>query len=72
MRLTDCLDDGGIKELARTFPAKKANKFIDWFTYSPDTIDGKSKTKAYSLRLFFTMLRQWECGLKRKSTTLTL
>lgn len=48
-RLTDCLDDSGIKELAKTFPSKKANRFIEWFTYSPDTIDGKSKTKAYAL-----------------------
>jgi cell filamentation protein len=47
--LTDCFDDKGIKELAKSFPGKKANKFIDWFTYSPDTIDGKSKTKAYAL-----------------------
>ena len=48
-RLTDCFDDNGIKELAKNFPSKKANKFIEWFTYSPDTIDGKSKTKAYAL-----------------------
>ena len=47
--LTDCLDDSGIMRLAKNFPGKRANKFIDWFTYSPDTIDGKSKTKAYAL-----------------------
>ena len=47
--VTDCLDDYGIKELAKNFPSKKANKFIEWFTYSPETIDGKSKTKAYAL-----------------------
>ena len=47
--LTDTLDDKGIKELAKTFPSKKANRFIEWFTYSPETIDGKSKTKAYAL-----------------------
>lgn len=49
LHTTDCLDDGGIKELAKNFPGKKANKFIEWFTYSPDTIDGKSKSKAYGL-----------------------
>jgi len=49
MRETDCLDDNGIKELAKTFPSKKANRFIEWFTYSPETVDGKSKTKAYTL-----------------------
>jgi cell filamentation protein len=46
---TDCLDNGGIKELAKNFPGKTANKFIEWFTYSPETIDGKSKNKAYAL-----------------------
>ena len=49
LRLTDTLDDKGIIALAKEFPGKKANKFIEWFTYSPETIDGKSKTKAYSL-----------------------
>ena len=48
-RLMDAVDDSGIKELAKTFPGKKANRFIEWFTYSPDTVDGKSKTKAYAL-----------------------
>ena len=49
LRLTDTLDDKGIITLAKEFPGKKANKFIEWFTYSPETIDGKSKTKAYAL-----------------------
>ncbi|MDR2972497.1 MAG: Fic family protein [Bacteroidales bacterium] len=49
LRLTDSLDDKGIITLAKEFPGKKANKFIEWFTYSPETIDGKSKTKAYAL-----------------------
>ncbi|MDR3296233.1 MAG: Fic family protein [Clostridiales Family XIII bacterium] len=35
--------------LAKEFPGKKANHFIEWFTYSDDTIDGQSKTKAYTL-----------------------
>jgi len=48
-RFMDAVDDSGIKELAKTFPGKRANRFIEWFTYSPDTIDGKSKTKAYAL-----------------------
>jgi cell filamentation protein len=47
-RVTDCFDDNGIKELAKIFPSKNANKFIEWFTYSPETIDGKSRTKAYA------------------------
>lgn len=48
-RLTDCLDYDGIIELAKNFPSKKANRFIEWFTYSDETIDGKSKSKAYAL-----------------------
>lgn len=48
-RLSDMLDYKGIIALGKTFPGTKANKFIEWFTYSPESIDGKSKTKAYAL-----------------------
>jgi len=47
--LTDTFDYDGVKELAKNFPSKKANRFIGWFTFSDDTIDGKSKNKAYAL-----------------------
>jgi cell filamentation protein len=47
--LTDMLDYKGIIALGKEFPGKKANRFIDWFTYSDESIDGKSKTKAYAL-----------------------
>ena len=43
------LDYDGITLLAKNFPAKQANRFIEWFTYSDETIDGKSKSKAYVL-----------------------
>jgi len=43
------LDMDGIVALGKQFPAKKANKFMEWFTYSDETIDGKSKRKAYAL-----------------------
>lgn len=46
---TDVLDYDGIIALGKTFPATKANRFIEWFTYSDETIDGKSKHKAYAL-----------------------
>ena len=46
---TDLLDYNGIIALGKTFPGTKANRFIEWFTYSDETIDGKSKTKAYAL-----------------------
>ena len=47
--LTDMLDYDGIIALGKEFPGKKANRFIEWFTYSDESIDGKSKTKAYAL-----------------------
>ncbi|MCF6212688.1 MAG: Fic family protein [Flavobacteriaceae bacterium] len=48
-RLSDMLDYNGIIALGKEFPSKKANRFIEWFTYSGESIDGKSKTKAYAL-----------------------
>lgn len=48
-RLTDVLDSEGILLLAKSFPNNKAGNFLDWFTYSDNTIDGQSKKKAYSL-----------------------
>jgi len=48
-RLTDMLDYSGIIALGKEFPGKRANRFIDWFTFSDESIDGKSKTKAYAL-----------------------
>ncbi len=47
--LSDMLDYAGIVALGKTFPGTKANRFIDWFTFSDESIDGKSKTKAYAL-----------------------
>jgi cell filamentation protein len=48
MRLTDTLDSDGVISLAKHFPNNKAMKFLDWFTYSDNSIDGQSKKKAYS------------------------
>jgi cell filamentation protein len=48
-RFADMLDYNGIIALGKEFPGKKANRFIEWFTYSDESIDGKSKTKAYAL-----------------------
>ncbi|NLN94684.1 MAG: cell filamentation protein Fic [Bacteroidales bacterium] len=47
--LSDVLDYNGIIALGKEFPGKKANRFIEWFTYSDESIDGKSKAKAYAL-----------------------
>ena len=48
-RLTDMLDYNGIIALGKEFPSKKANQFMEWFTFSDESIDGKSKAKAYAL-----------------------
>jgi cell filamentation protein len=48
-RLADMLDYNGIIALGKEFPSKKANRFIEWFISSDESIDGKSKTKAYAL-----------------------
>ena len=45
----DVLDSDGVIELAKAFPNAKASRFVEWFTYSDETIDGKSKQKAYAL-----------------------
>ena len=47
--LTDCLSQQNILILIEHIPSRHAAKFIKWFTYSDDTIDGKSRTKAYAL-----------------------
>lgn len=48
-RLTDLLDHAGIIALGKQFPSKQANRFIQWFIHSDESIDGKSRTKAYAL-----------------------
>ena len=47
--LTDMLDSDGVIALGKEFPGKKANRFMEWFTFSEESIDGKSKQKAYAL-----------------------
>lgn len=46
---TDVLDSEGIIALAKHLPNNKTTDFLDWFTYSDNTIDGQSRKKAYSL-----------------------
>ncbi len=48
-RLADVLDAQGIVELAKNFPNAHAMEFLDWFLYSDNTLDGRSKKKAYEL-----------------------
>lgn len=47
--ITDVLDSSGIVELAKSMPNNKAAGFIEWFVNGENTVDGKSKEKAYSL-----------------------
>ena len=46
---TDVLDAEGIRLLAKYTNNQRAMDFLDWFTYSDNTIDGQSRKKAYTL-----------------------
>ena len=35
-------------EVVKVIPSKKTTEFLEWFTYSDNTIDGRSKKKAYT------------------------
>ncbi len=48
-RLTDVLDNDGVIQLTKNVPNTKAMRFVEWFTNSDETIDSKSKSKAYAL-----------------------
>ena len=48
-RLADVHYYDGVLLLAKSFPNAKAMRFVEWFTNSDETIDGKSKSKAYAL-----------------------
>ena len=49
MRKADVLDTDGVQMLAKHYPNNRANAFLDWFTYSDNTLDGQSRKKAYDL-----------------------
>ena len=48
-RMADVLSSDGVILLAKHYPNNRASKFLDWFTYSDNTIDGQSRKKAYTL-----------------------
>ncbi len=48
-RAADALDAECVQTLATHYPNNRANAFLNWFTYSDNTIDGQSKKKAYLL-----------------------
>ena len=45
---TDVISQADVDKLAKTIPNNQATAFLDWFTYSDNTIDGRSKKKAYT------------------------
>ncbi len=47
-RLSDAVDQDGVIALAKAIPNNKATAFLDWFTYSDNSIDGQSRKKAYT------------------------
>lgn len=57
LRLTDVMDAASVSQLAKVMPNNKAIGFLDWFTYSENTLDGRSRKKAYDL---------FESGLLKK------
>ena len=46
---TDMLDANGVILLAKSVPNHRATAFLDWLTYSENSIDGQSRKKAYML-----------------------
>lgn len=48
MRKADVLDFEGVQTLAKNYPNTRAGAFLDWFTYSDNSIDGQSRKKAYT------------------------
>ena len=49
LRVADVINREGVSILAKHYPNNRANEFLDWFTYSDNTLDGQSRKKAYQL-----------------------
>lgn len=45
---TDCYAQDDISDIVKAIPSRRTADFLDWFTYSDNTIDGRSKKKAYT------------------------
>ena len=46
--LSDAIEQAAVERLAKVVPNNKATAFLDWFTYADNSIDGKSRKKAYT------------------------
>ena len=42
-RFADALDTECVQTVANNYPNNRAHKFLEWFTYSDNSIDGQSK-----------------------------
>ena len=49
LRLSDVFDAEGVAALAKAIPNNRAGAFLEWFVYGPETLDERSKQKAYAL-----------------------
>ena len=58
---TDTLDVNGIIELAKEFPSNQGAKFLEWFTSVDNSIDEKSKQRAYAL-MDSDIINEFEVG----------
>ena len=45
---TDVISQADVDKLAKTIPNNQATAFLDWFTYSDNSLDGRSRKKAYT------------------------
>ena len=46
---TDVISQEGVEKLAKSIHNQQAMDFLDWLTYSDNSIDGQSRKKAYTL-----------------------
>lgn len=46
---TDVISQDGVEKLAKSIRNQQAMDFLDWLTYSDNSIDGQSRKKAYTL-----------------------
>jgi len=49
LRKADVLNSEEVTLLVKHYPNNRANEFLDWFTYSDNTLDVQSRKKAYQL-----------------------
>lgn len=63
-RAADALDAECVQTLAKNYPNNRARAFLEWFTYSDNSIDGQSKKKAYTLMESGLLETMWPGTIK--------